>query len=868
MPFLIDSVAMELNRQGFGVHLIIHPVMRVRRDADGRLARGAAARRRWPRTPWPSRSSTSRSTRQTAADGSRSSSGHLRRVIGEVRAAVEDWPEMRERALELAQELEASPPPVARPEETWPRRARSWTGSRTTTSPSSATASTSSRTPTDDLRLRSVPGSGLGILRQAEGEPRAPAASPSFPAVRAPALEPYLLNLTKANCARHRAPARLPRLRRRQALRRRRARWSASAASSASTRTPPTTRSPRDIPVLRRKVEAVARARRFPRGQPQREGADRDPRDVPARRAVPDLASTSCSRSPSASCTSASASGCACSCAATPSAASSPAWCSCRATATTPRTAAHPGDPAARVRGARASTTPRESPSPCWCGCTSGLHGAGRACRTSTSARSRRGWSQRRARGATTSRRRCIGRARGGAGRGALPPLRARPSRPPTAPTGAARRRWPTSAASRSSPARTPDLAISLYRPLEAPQGQLRAKLFRAGAPLALSDMLPLFENLGVKVADERPYEVAPRDRDLVWIYDFGLTYPARTTRDRPRRGRRSRRPSSGSGRARPRTTATTGWCCAPGCRGARSAVLRAIGSYLRQAGTTFSDRYIEQTLARSPPAGRRCSSTCSTPASIPPATTAAAAERARRATSRRRSTPSRASTTTGSCAPSSRVVRAMLRTNYFQRAGRGAQAVPLVQARARRGCPWLPAPAPALRDLRLLAADGGRAPAGREGRAWRHPLVGPARGLPHRGPRPDEGPDGEERGDRAGRREGRLRGQAPAGRGRPRGAARGGRGLLPHVHQRPARRDRQHRRRRDRAAARRRALRRRRPVPGRRGRQGHGDLLRHRQRDLARVRVLAGRRVRLRRLERATTTRRWASPRAARGSR
>ena len=37
MPFLIDSVSMELNRRGCGVHLIIHPVLSVRRDADGQL---------------------------------------------------------------------------------------------------------------------------------------------------------------------------------------------------------------------------------------------------------------------------------------------------------------------------------------------------------------------------------------------------------------------------------------------------------------------------------------------------------------------------------------------------------------------------------------------------------------------------------------------------------------------------------------------------------------------------------------------------------------------------------------------------------------------------------------------------------------
>ena len=37
MPFLVDSVTAELNRQGLTVHLVIHPVVRVRRDASGQL---------------------------------------------------------------------------------------------------------------------------------------------------------------------------------------------------------------------------------------------------------------------------------------------------------------------------------------------------------------------------------------------------------------------------------------------------------------------------------------------------------------------------------------------------------------------------------------------------------------------------------------------------------------------------------------------------------------------------------------------------------------------------------------------------------------------------------------------------------------
>ena len=37
MPFLVDSTTMEINRQGLTLHLIVHPVLVVQRDAGGRL---------------------------------------------------------------------------------------------------------------------------------------------------------------------------------------------------------------------------------------------------------------------------------------------------------------------------------------------------------------------------------------------------------------------------------------------------------------------------------------------------------------------------------------------------------------------------------------------------------------------------------------------------------------------------------------------------------------------------------------------------------------------------------------------------------------------------------------------------------------
>ena len=98
MPFLIDSVSMELNRGGYGVHLIIHPVMASAATTPASLIEilppAAAPSPRSPRSP--SRSSTPRSIAQTDPD-ELAGRAHIERVLGEVRAAVEDWPDARRR---------------------------------------------------------------------------------------------------------------------------------------------------------------------------------------------------------------------------------------------------------------------------------------------------------------------------------------------------------------------------------------------------------------------------------------------------------------------------------------------------------------------------------------------------------------------------------------------------------------------------------------------------------------------------------------------------------------------------------------------------------------------------------------------------
>ena len=231
----------------------------------------------------------------------------------------------------------------------------------------------------------------------------------------------------------------------------------------------------------------------------------------------------------------------------------------------------------------------------------------------------------------------------------------------------------------------------------------------------------------------------------------------------------------------------------------------------------------------------------------------------------------SRASTRIVSCAFSSTPSQAAMRTNFYQRDRDGKPkdliADQVRQPQTRRHA----AAAAALRNLRLFAARRGRASALRQGGARRHPLVRPAAGFPHRDPRPGQGAERQERGHRAGRRQRRLRAQAPAERrrrarrSRPKGIATYklfistllditdniGTGTTG-----------------DRSAGRRGAPRRRRSLSGGRRRQGHRDLLRHRQRDRRSSTASGWATPSPPAARPATTTRRWASPRAAPGNR
>ncbi|MGQ7248157.1 NAD-glutamate dehydrogenase [Halomonas sp. V046] len=67
-------------------------------------------------------------------------------------------------------------------------------------------------------------------------------------------------------------------------------------------------------------------------------------------------------------------------------------------------------------------------------------------------------------------------------------------------------------------------LALSLYRLIEEEGSGVNLKLFHKDAPIPLSDVLPMMENLGLRVLGERPYGVEATDAEY-WIHDFDLEH-------------------------------------------------------------------------------------------------------------------------------------------------------------------------------------------------------------------------------------------------------------------------------------------------------------------------------------------------------
>jgi glutamate dehydrogenase len=588
MPFLVDSVAMALTRRRSAIHVFVHPMIRVRRDDDGRLLQVL---------PWEGEGLAEslihvEIDRQADQGSLDELAGELERVLADVHAAVEDWETMRERAQEIVADLDVRPPPVAPDELAEAKALLAWMEDDHFTFLGYREYDLHKQEGEDVLS--SVPGSGLGILRETEEAPVSRSFAQLPPDVRRRAREPNLLNLTKANS---RATVHRPAYLDYVGVKR----FDDAGAVSGERRflglyTHTAYRaSPWEIPALRRKAQGVVERSGFVAGSHDHKALveilESYPRDELFQLAEDELYDIALGilrlgeRRQVRLFVRRDAFG---------------RFLSCLVFLPLER---YNTDVRRRIEqilldafgGESVDFSARVSES-----VLARLHvvvhtdpGATRdydiAAIEARLAEATRTWSDDlhdalieqlgEERGADLYRR--YGDA--------FPPAYRDDFSPRLAVADVQR-------IERLDPGG--DLDMSLYLPLESTAGHLAFKLLRSGEPILLSDMLPLLENMGAKVTDERPFEVRPVDAPPVWIYDFGLDYgpDIEFQADRVRQifqdafAQAWRGAVENDGFNKLVLGAELTW--------EEVALLRAIAKYLRQAGSTFSQAYMEETLA------------------------------------------------------------------------------------------------------------------------------------------------------------------------------------------------------------------------------------------------------------------------------
>ena len=148
----------------------------------------------------------------------------------------------------------------------------------------------------------------------------------------------------------------------------------------------------------------------------------------------------------------------------------------------------------------------------------------------------------------------------------------------------------------------TDKIGMHLYRARDASEDEIRFKLYHRNTPLPLSDVLPMLENMGLKVIDEVPHRIVPRDAgDEVWIHDFGLVTRSGAPVDVEKVKELFEDAFARVWSGETQNDGFNKLILGAGLAWRQVVILRAYCKFLLQATIPFSQAYMEETLAGNP---------------------------------------------------------------------------------------------------------------------------------------------------------------------------------------------------------------------------------------------------------------------------
>ncbi len=145
------------------------------------------------------------------------------------------------------------------------------------------------------------------------------------------------------------------------------------------------------------------------------------------------------------------------------------------------------------------------------------------------------------------------------------------------------------------------DLQLSLYRPRARETGIIRFKIFKRNRLIPLSNVLPMLEDLGLHIVSERPYELKFEEDESIWIQDFDMVYGHGIDLDVEVVRESFQQAFENTWRGITVSDGFNGLILACQLDWRQVKGIRAYCKYLLQTGITYSQAYMEETLAKHP---------------------------------------------------------------------------------------------------------------------------------------------------------------------------------------------------------------------------------------------------------------------------
>jgi len=148
------------------------------------------------------------------------------------------------------------------------------------------------------------------------------------------------------------------------------------------------------------------------------------------------------------------------------------------------------------------------------------------------------------------------------------------------------------------------DLSLNVYREPGQPRSTFKLKLYRRGERVSLTSVMPTLSNLGVVVLDERPYEIEPDGQEPIWIYDFSLECPYLHL-DFAEVAELMEQTFSAVWRGEVSNDGLNRLVLSAGMGPREVGILRAYARYLHQAKLGYTRRFVENTFVEHAEAAR-----------------------------------------------------------------------------------------------------------------------------------------------------------------------------------------------------------------------------------------------------------------------